>query len=106
MEPTIAKVCFYVPASHVEAVKDAVFAAGAGRLGNYDRCCWQTAGQGQFRPLPGSHPHLGEHGKVHVEPEIKVEMLCQDDCLEAVIAALKRAHPYETPAFETWPVAI
>lgn len=106
MNTDVSKVCFYVPASHVEAVKDAVFAAGAGQLGNYDRCCWQTAGQGQFRPLSGSRPHLGERGRVHVEAEIKVEMLCGNDCLEAVLRALKRAHPYETPAFETWPVSI
>ncbi len=106
MDTLVAKLCFYVPASHAEAVKEAVFAAGAGRLGNYDRCCWQTAGQGQFRPLPGSRPHLGGHGRVHVEAEVKVEMLCRDDCLEAVLEALKRAHPYETPAFETWSVSI
>ncbi|MFW5802458.1 MAG: NGG1p interacting factor NIF3 [Verrucomicrobiota bacterium] len=106
MDTNVWKLCFYVPASHVEAVKDAVFGAGAGRLGNYDRCCWQSGGQGQFRPLSGSHPHLGERGRVHVEPEIKVEMLCRDECLETALAALKGVHPYETPAFETWPVSI
>ncbi|MEH6542063.1 MAG: hypothetical protein V7748_18580, partial [Halopseudomonas sp.] len=51
------KLCFFVPASHVEQVKQAVFAAGAGRLGNYDSCSWQVLGQGQFRPLSGSEPY-------------------------------------------------
>ena len=50
---------FYVPETHLEVVKEAVFLAGAGAIGDYDHCCWQAKGQGQFRPLEGSHPHLG-----------------------------------------------
>ena len=56
--------CFYVPESALEQVKAAVFAAGAGRIGNYDQCCWQVAGQGQFRPLAGSNPAIGRQGAV------------------------------------------
>ena len=58
------KLCFFVPDAHVEAVKQAVFASGAGRIGNYEACCWQVLGQGQFRPLPGSQPFIGETGVV------------------------------------------
>jgi hypothetical protein len=99
VEPTY-KLCFYVPASHLEAVKQAVFAAGAGRIGAYDNCCWQVLGEGQFRPLIGSNPHLGVHGQVEIVPEYRVEMVCADDCIVAVIAALRAAHPYEEPAFD------
>lgn len=51
---------FYVPQSHLDCVKDAVFAAGAGAMGDYQHCCWQVLGQGQFRPMPGSQPFIGE----------------------------------------------
>lgn len=94
------KLCFYVPEAALDAVKDAVFAAGAGRQGLYDRCCWQVAGQGQFRPLPGSNPHLGSHGQVETVAEFRVELLCPAECAAAVVAALRAAHPYEEPAFD------
>lgn len=91
--------CFYVPAAALEEVKDAVFAAGAGRIGHYDRCCWQVAGQGQFRPLPGSHPAIGRQDQLETLPEYRVEMVCDADCIGAAVAALKGAHPYEEPAW-------
>ena len=68
------KLCFYVPESHLEAVKAAVFAAGAGRIGNYDSCCWEVLGQGQFRPLTGSDPFIGRQGEVERVAEYRVEM--------------------------------
>jgi hypothetical protein len=94
------KLCFYVPESHLEEVKTAVFAAGAGRIGDYDRCCWQVLGQGQFHPLPGSKPFLGKHGAVEVVPEYRVEMVCEAGSVRAVVAALLDAHPYEQPAWD------
>lgn len=96
------KLAFFVPGSHLEGVKNAVFAAGAGRIGAYEQCCWQTLGQGQFLPMEGSQPFIGEAGKVEQVAEWKVEMVVADDLLNAVVAALKSAHPYETPAFEVW----
>ncbi|PTU75516.1 Nif3-like dinuclear metal center hexameric protein [Pseudomonas mangrovi] len=96
------KLCFYVPDSHLEQVKTAVFAAGAGRLGNYDQCCWQVLGEGQFRPLPGSNPALGEQGRTERVDEWKVELVVADDVIHAAIKALKQAHPYETPAYDVW----
>lgn len=98
------KMAFYVPEADAEAVKQAVFAAGAGRLGNYAECCWQTLGQGQFRPLTGANPTLGDVGELEQVAELKVELLVDDDCLTAALAALKQAHPYEEPAYEVWPL--
>lgn len=91
--------CFYVPVASLETVKAAVFAAGAGRIGHYDQCCWQTEGLGQFRPLAGSDPALGRQGELEKVREYRVEMVCEAQCLREVVAALKRAHPYEEPAF-------
>ncbi len=94
------KLGFYVPESHRETVKEALFAAGAGRIGQYDRCCWQVLGQGQFRPLPGSAPALGQLGRVEQVAEWRVEMVCDVPVLHEVLAALRRSHPYEEPAFD------
>ena len=93
------KIEFYVPESHLEAVKSAMFEAGAGRVGDYDCCAWQTLGAGQFRPLPGSSPFVGEINKIESVSEYKVEMVCAAETIEAVVAALKQSHPYEEPAF-------
>lgn len=94
----------YVPETHVESVKQALFEAGAGRLGAYDSCCWQTEGVGQFRPLDGAKPFLGEPGRVERVKEWKLELVVEETALEAVLTALRRAHPYETPAYQYWPV--
>lgn len=96
------KFCFFVPASDAEATKEAVFNAGGGRIGDYDCCAWQTLGQGQFRPLEGSNPHLGEHGRLEQVEELKVELVCEDRLIHEVVAAMKRAHPYEEPAYEVY----
>jgi len=76
-----------------------MFEAGAGRVGNYDCCAWQTRGEGQFRPLDGSTPFLGNQGQIETVIEYKLELVCEEPCLKAVIAALKRAHPYEEVAY-------
>lgn len=99
MSYLLYKIELYVPESHLAAVKTAMFEAGAGRVGNYDCCAWQTRGEGQFRPLDGSTPFLGNQGQIETVIEHKLEMVCEEQCLEAVIAALKRAHPYEEVAY-------
>lgn len=99
------KLAFFVPVDDAESVKEAVFATGAGRIGDYEACCFQTPGQGQFRPLDDADPHIGQVGALsHVE-ELKVELVCEEDYLEAAVAALKLAHPYEEPAYEAWRLA-
>jgi len=94
------KICFFVPASHLDQVKDALFEAGAGRIGNYEHCCWQTLGEGQFKALPGSQPHIGELNKIEKVKEYKVEMVCETSRIEFALAALRDGHPYEEPAFD------
>jgi len=94
------KLCFYVPEADAEAVKAALFAAGGGRIGNYDHCCWQVLGQGQFRPLDGSDPHLGQPGRIERVAEYRVELVCTEANIGAVVAALKQAHPYEEVAYD------
>lgn len=99
MSEQLLKIEFYVPETHVEQVKSAMFSAGAGRVGDYDCCAWQTLGQGQFRPLEGSAPFLGSQGQVERVNEYKVEMVCMQELQAEVIAALKFAHPYEEVAY-------
>jgi hypothetical protein len=94
------KLCFYVPESHLDQVKAAVLAAGAGRIGDYDSCCWQVLGQGQFRPLVGSKPFLGQEGAVEAVAEYRVEMVCEEQSLKGAVSALLEAHPYEEPAWD------
>ncbi|MCQ3016414.1 YqfO family protein [Pseudomonas tremae] len=96
------KLAFFVPPSHVDEVKSAVFAAGAGRIGAYDQCSWQVLGQGQFRPLNGSQPFLGQSGVVEQVDEWKVELVVADELIAQAVVALKQSHPYETPAYEVW----
>lgn len=95
----LLKIEFYVPESHLESVKQAMFAEGAGKVGDYDSCAWQTLGQGQYRPLQGSDPYQGQAGVVEQAAEYKVEMVCVEERVGAVIAALRKSHPYEEVAF-------
>ena len=90
---------FYVPSSHLDKVKDAVFSEGAGRYKNYDQCCWQIQGQGQFRPLESSTPFIGQSGKLEKVDEYRVEMIVKDEFIKTVVNALVNAHPYEEPAY-------
>ena len=96
------KISVFIPESHLDAVKTAMFEAGAGRIGDYDSCAWQCPGTGQFRPLQGSNPYLGQQGAIETVQEYKVEMVCADDLVRPAIAAMKQAHPYEEPAYDVW----
>ncbi len=99
----IYKIEFYVPQTHIETVKQALFAAGAGKIGNYDCCAWQTtSGSGQFRPRPGSKPFIGKLDRVEYVDEVKVELVCHEEFIDAAIIALRDSHPYETPALQYW----
>ena len=96
------KICVYVPENYVEKVKHALFDAGAGRIGNYDSCCWQTEGIGQFRPLENSNPAIGSLNEVEHVREVKIELVCADDLVKQAIRAIKESHPYEEPAYDVW----
>ncbi|KTD14404.1 hypothetical protein [Legionella israelensis] len=93
------KISFYVPKSYAETVKEAMFKAGAGKIGHYSRCAWQVSGEGQFMPLEGSQAFIGEKNKLEKVAEYKVEMICAEEYILDVVSALKKAHPYETPAY-------
>jgi len=94
------KIVVFVPMTHVQIVKDALFAAGAGKIGSYDSCCFETKGIGQFRPLPGSQPYLGQKNVIEKVEEVKIELVCDEKYLQRSITALKKHHPYETPAYD------
>lgn len=99
------KLCFFVPEACLEPVKQAVFAAGGGRIGDYEHCCWQVLGQGQFRPGEAADPFTGQPGRLEMVAEYRVELVCTDALIFDVVAALKRAHPYEEPAYDVWRLA-
>lgn len=94
------KIVFFAPHSCKELVKTAMFAAGAGTLGNYDCCSFEVKGTGQFRPLAGSGPFIGKIDQLELVDEYRVEMLCSDAKLDAVISAMLAAHEYEEPAYD------
>lgn len=94
------KLVFFVPESHKEIVKNAVFKQGAGRYEGYDYCAWETLGLGQFKPLSGSQPFLGQQDKTETVAEYRVEMMCSEKHIKAVLTALIDSHPYEIPAYD------
>ena len=93
------KIETYIPESHLEVVKTAMFTAGAGKVGNYECCAWQTEGRGQYRSMEGSLPFKGKSGHLEFVAEFKVEMVCVAKLVSGVIAAMKQAHPYEEVAY-------
>jgi hypothetical protein len=96
------KLVVFVPAESLDAVRDALFEAGAGRIGDYERCSWYTEGTGTFRPLPGASPTVGEVGEEEHVPELRLETVFPAERRDQVIAALRAAHPYEEPAFDVY----
>ncbi len=94
------KLTFFVPESHLEQVKEALFSAGAGKIGDYECCAWQIKGQGQFKALKGSQPFVGQIDQLETLEEYRVEMVCESIAIKAVVQALHHAHPYETPAYD------
>ncbi len=93
------QISFYVPEADLEIVKNAMFDAGAGKFNNYKNCAWQTIGMGQFKPIDNANPTIGVLDKLETVEEYKVEILCADNDINAVIKAMKFAHPYEEVAF-------
>jgi hypothetical protein len=96
------KLVVFVPPAALEVVRDAVFAAGAGRIGAYERCSWHTQGVGTFRALPGANPTVGEVGEEEHVPEVRLETVFPAEAHDEVVAALRAAHPYEEPAFDVY----
>jgi hypothetical protein len=96
------KLVVFVPPDALDRVRDAVFAAGAGRIGEYERCSWYAAGTGTFLPLAGADPAVGEVGAEERVPELRLETVFPAGRRDDVVEALRRAHPYEEPAFDIY----
>jgi hypothetical protein len=99
------KLVWFVPEEALDATRDAVFAAGAGRIGDYERCSWYTAGTGTFKGGEGTDPAIGEPGREERAPELRVETVVPAERVESVLAALLAAHPYQEVAFDLYPLA-
>ena len=94
------KLTTYVPVPAADIVREALAAAGAGRIGDYDRASFSTVGEGRFRPLEGAQPRVGEIGRLEVVEEVRLEVVLPRALRPGVVAALLAAHPYEEPAYD------
>ena len=99
-ENTLKKLNFYVPRAQAEQVRNTLFAAGAGKLGNYDECSFSSDGEGSFRPSQNSTPYVGKKGEQHIEDELQIQMVFQKHLASKIIEALLSSHPYEEVAYE------
>jgi hypothetical protein len=96
------KLIVFVPREALDTVRDALFAAGAGRIGDYERCSWYTEGTGTFLGGEGTSPSVGQPGREERVAELRLETIFPADRQDEVVAALRRAHPYEEPAFDVY----
>ncbi|WP_458699599.1 NGG1p interacting factor NIF3 [Sulfurospirillum sp. 1307] len=94
------KLAFFVPKEDKERVKKALFDIGVGKYKNYDCCCFETEGIGQFRPLESSNPYIGTKGQINRVKEFKVEMICIDELIKEAVKTLKETHQYEEVAYD------
>ncbi|MBS3947724.1 MAG: Nif3-like dinuclear metal center hexameric protein [Dethiobacter sp.] len=101
---TLEKIVVFVPEGHEDNVRRAMAAAGAGRIGNYSHCTFQTKGTGTFMPLLGATPFIGEHGKLEEVEELRVETVFPATLRNRVVRALLKAHPYEEVAYDLYPL--
>ena len=99
------KLVVFVPREALDPLREALFAAGAGRIGNYERCSWYTEGTGTFLGGAGSSPSVGQSGREQRVAELRLETVYPEELEAEVVAALREAHPYEQPAFDLYPLA-
>jgi hypothetical protein len=102
--PATYKLVWFVPEEWLDATREAVFSAGAGRIGEYERCSWYVAGTGTFFGGQDTSPTLGARGREERVGELRVETVVPAERLQAVVAALRSTHPYEEPAFDVYPL--
>lgn len=103
--PDLDKWVVFVPADHAAALRDSLFAAGAGQIGDYSCCSWSVSGTGQFLPHEGATPTIGAVGTVEQVTEDRVEVIAPARLRARVLAALRAGHPYEEPAFDVFALA-
>ena len=103
-ENSLVKLVTFVPTAHADGVREALFSAGCGTIGNYDSCSYNLDGEGTFRALKGAHPFCGNMEELHRESEIRIETILPAFRKAEAIRALMTAHPYEEPAFDIYPL--
>ncbi len=96
------KIVVYVPETYGDVLREAMAHAGAGAIGNYTHCTFSVKGIGRFKPGVGTHPTIGEVGKIEAVEEERIETVCTDDTLDAVLEAIRKVHPYEEPATDVY----
>ena len=99
------KLVVFVPREALDSVREALFEAGAGRIGDYERCSWYTEGTGTFLAGTGSSPSVGSPGREQRVAELRLETVYPAEREAEVVAALRAAHPYEEPAFDLYALA-
>jgi hypothetical protein len=99
------KLVVFVPREALDAVRNALFEAGAGRIGDYERCSWYTEGTGTFLGGEGTDPAVGQQGREERVLELRLETVFPEERQVQVVEALRSAHPYEEPAFDIYPLA-
>jgi dinuclear metal center YbgI/SA1388 family protein len=104
MKDQLIKLVFFVPNADADKVREAVFSAGAGQIGDYDSCSYNLKGQGSFRAGEGTNPYVGEKGELHFEDETRVETIFPKYQKNEVLSALFGAHPYEEVAYDLYPL--
>jgi len=102
VEGILRKLVVFVPGSHAEKVREAMFKAGAGHIGNYDACSFNTEGTGTFKANEGAMPFVGELGQIHNEPEIRIETIVPSHTEKHVLNAIMAVHPYEEVAWDSY----
>lgn len=100
----LKKVVTFCPTNHTDTVREAMFHAGAGHIGDYDSCSYNIAGKGSFRALEGTNPYVGKKGEIHFEEEMRIETIVPDFLVKKVLSAMLDAHPYEEVAYDIYPL--
>jgi dinuclear metal center protein, YbgI/SA1388 family len=104
MSGLLYKLVTFVPLTHAEKVRTALFEAGAGNIGQYDSCSFNLNGEGTFKASENANPYVGERGKLHTEPEVRIETIFPKHIENKVVSAMIKAHPYEEVAFDIYPL--
>ena len=104
MDSTLKKIVCFCPVSHVETVRNAMFEAGAGYIGNYSHCSFNVEGKGTFKAGENTNPYVGEKGELHFEDEVRIETVVPSFLINKVVSSMTEAHPYEEVAYDVYPV--
>jgi len=105
IKDSLYKIAVFVPSSHVDAVREAMAKAGAGKIGNYSNCSFVLEGKGSFLPNDSASPYIGEAGKFERVDEMRLEMIAMKSLVGAVVNEILKAHPYEEAAYDIYPLA-